>query len=402
VRTYVGSSLATTPVEALLEVADRLRAQGFVAGRTPVGFALCFVSQGLLDPGAVDGEDDGHGATTPDMARGGVEHAAVHAALGDLLEHLPFIGFVGRSAFHDQRIPEGRPGLVVIVFAGADHEALEHVVAEARQALLHEHGMQTAGPLLADGAFSTARFVAINGAGATGGGNILAELHSAGGDTVGGVTGLPVRHLQPGVALLSTSLVRVVAATSHTARLLGPTRTITSAATNTIRELDGRPALEMLMADLPEPLRTRIAGLGGALFCHFDIDDGDAGVLRTVTGIDVRTGAVALAERPRVGAEVAFSLRDQDAARADLEEALSALEGGLAGRQPLAFVVFSSTTRDAGLFGAPLWDVTRILSRFGPDIPVVGCSTRMEVATFARQTLAFSQSVVVAAVLPAG
>ncbi|MBM4282483.1 MAG: hypothetical protein FJ137_17600 [Deltaproteobacteria bacterium] len=396
-RTYVSSSLATTPVEAILEVATRLRAQGFVAARTPVGFALAFVSQGLLDPGDVDADAPPHNLAAPRLT----EHAAMQAALGDLLEHLPFLGYVGRAAFHDQRIPEGRPGLVVIVFAGADHEALDGAVAELRHAPLHEHGLQTAGPLLADGPFATTRFVALNGGGGTGGSSILGELHEAGGDAVGALTGRPVRHLLPGAALLSTSLVRCVLATSQATRQLGPTRTITAAATNTIRELDGRPALEMLMADLPEPLRQRVTGLGGALFCNFDVDDGDASVLRTITGIDTRTGAVAVAERLRIGAEVAFSLRDQDVARDDLEEAVDAMAEALGARQPLAFVVFSSTTRDASLFGAPLWDVTRLLSRFGSDIPVVGCSTRMELATFGRQTLAFSQSVVVAAVLPA-
>lgn len=400
-RTFVASSLATTPVEALLDVAARLRAQGFVAARAPVGFALCFVSMGLLDPG-VDADDEESTPPRPlDPALPGSVHAAVHAALGDLLEHLPFLAWVGRSAFHDQRIPEGRPGLVVIVFAGADHEALEAPVAEARHTLLQEHGMQTAAALLADAPQAIARFVAINGAGATGTGNILGELHEAGGDVVGAVAGRPVRHLLPGAALLSTSLVRLVTATSHATRPLGPTRTITSATSNTIRELDGRPALEMLLSDLPEPLRQRVTGLGGSLFCTFDVDDGDASVLRIVTGIDPRTGAVGIAERPHVGAEVAFSLRDQDAARGDLEESLAALDEALGPRRPLAFVVFSSTARDNGLFGVPLWDVTRVLSRFGPDVPVVGCSSRLEVATFGRQTLAFSQSVVVAAVLPA-
>jgi small ligand-binding sensory domain FIST len=400
-RTYVASSIATTPVEAVLDVAVRLRAQGFVASRTPVGFALCFVSMGLLDPGLAGDDEDSAPPRPLDPAVPGSVHGAVHDALGDLLEHLPFVGWVGRSAFHDQRIPEGRPGLVVIVFAGADHEALDGAVAETRHVLLQEHGMQTAAALLADGPYATARFIAINGGGATGSGSVLGELHEAGGDVVGAAAGRPVRHLLPGIAALSTSLVRIVAATSHAARSLGPTRTITAATTNTIRELDGRPALEMLLADLPEPLRQRISSLGGSLFCNFDVDDGDVSVLRVVTGIDPRSGAVAVADRLHVGAEVAFSLRDQEAARDDLEDSLAALEAGLGLRRPLAFLVFSSTARDNGLFGAPLWDVTRVLSRFGPDVPVVGCSSRIEVATFGRQTLAFSQSVVVAAVLPA-
>jgi small ligand-binding sensory domain FIST len=156
----------------------------------------------------------------------------------------------------------------------------------------------------------------------------------------------------------------------------------------------------MLLADLPESLRSRLGGLGGALFCSFDVDDGDAAVVRGVTGVDPGSGAVVVAERPRVGTEVAFSLRDQGAARDDLEAALAGLEDALDGRAPLAFVVFSSTARDSSLFGAPLWDVTRVLSRFGHDAPVVGCTSRLEIARLGRRAVALSQSVVVAALLP--
>lgn len=367
--TFAASSLETSPADAVLDVAERLRALGFRADAPrPVGAAaLCFVSAELA-----------------------AQPMALHGALSDLLGPIPFVAFVGASVFHDQRVPEKRPGLVVLVIEG--------VVAEARHAWKSEHAVETAAPLLADGPFATTRFLAVS-APAPGPVDVLPALDELGGDVVGGVAVRPQRHLLPGVSLLSVSGLRAVIAVSQAARHLGPVRTVTAAQHNVIRELDGRPALEMLMTDLPSQLRQSLSKLGGSLFASFSVDDDDTHVLRNVTGIDPNTGAVAVNAQPRVGTEITFSLRDQTTARNDLEEALHALEGGLAGRRPRAFVVFSSQSRDSALFGAPLWDVTRVLSRFGPDIPVVGSSGGAEVATCGAHAYVFGHAAVIAALL---
>ena len=365
-RTFAASSLASTPLEAVLDVANRLRALGFRPGKTR-GSALCFVSWPL--------------------AR---ESRALHEALGDLLGDIPFIAFAGSSAFHDQRIPEKRAGLAVAV--------LEGVVGEARNVLWHEHGMEMAGPLLADSSHTSARFVAV-GAQRPGPLDVLNAFDESGGDIVGCVAVRPQKQLQPGVSTLSLNGPRLVTAISQSARQLGPMRTVTAANQNVIRELDGRPALEMLLADLPSSLRNSLGRLGGSLFASIGVDDDDTMVLRNVTGIDPNTGAVAVAEHPRVGTEIAFSLRDQQSARHDLEESLAALEGALGRTRPRLFVVFSSSSRDAGLFGAPLWDVTRVLSRFGPDVPVVGCTGGAEVSTCGGKTHVFAQTAVISAVV---
>ncbi len=365
-RTFAASSLATTPLEAVLDVATRLRSLGFRPGKTR-GSALCFVSWPL--------------------AR---EARALHEALGDLLEGIAFVAFAGSSAFHDQRIPEKRAGLAVAV--------LEGVVGEARNSLWQEHGIQMAAPLLADRGHAGARFVAV-GAQRAGPFDLLPAFDEAGGDVVGCVALRPHKQLQPGVSTLSLDGLRPIVAISQAARQLGPTRTVTAANQSVIRELDGRPALEMLLADLPATLRNSLGRLGGSLFASIGVDDDDTVVLRNVTGIDPNTGAVAVAEHPRVGTEIAFSLRDQQSARHDLEESLAALEGALGRIRPRLFVVFSSSSRDAGLFGAPLWDVTRVLSRFGPDVPVVGCTAGAEVATCGGKTHAFAQTAVITALI---
>lgn len=365
-RTFAASSLATTPAEAVLDVASRLRALGFRPGQT-TGAALVFVSVPLAG-----------------------EPRALHEALNDLLAPIPFVAWVGASAFHDQRIPEKKAGLAVVVFEG--------VVAERRHTLWQEHGMQMAAPLLAEGTFATTRFVAA-GAASAGPLDVLHAFDEAGGDVVGSVALRPQRHLVPGISLLSMVGPRAIVGVTQAARQIGPVRTVTSATQNIIRELDGRPALEQLMADLPSGLRQNLSRLGGSLFASIGVDDDDTHVLRNVTGIDPRTGAVAVNEQPRVGTEVTFSLRDQQAARVDLEESLAALEGALAQKKPRAFIVFSSQARDAGLFGAPLWDVTRVLSRFGPDIPVVGGTAGAEIATCGARAHVFSQSAIITALV---
>lgn len=365
-RTFAASSLATTPAEAVLDVATRLRALGFRTGRT-TGAALVFVSLPLA-----------------------AEHRALHEALSDLLAPMPFIAWVGSSAFHDQRIPEKKAGLAVAILEGVD--------AEQRHTLWQEHGMEMAAPLLCDSMFATARFVAVGAANA-GPLDLLAAYDEAGGDVVGSVAVRPQKHLVPGVSTLSLSGPRSIVGVTQAARQLGPTRTVTAATQNVIRELDGRPALEQLLSDLPASLRQNLGRLGGSLFASIGVDDDDTQVLRNVTGIDPNTGAVAVAEQPRVGSEVTFSLRDQQTARSDLEESLAALEGALGSLKPRLFVVFASSGRDAGLFGAPLWDVTRVLSRFGPDVPVVGSSGGAEIATCGARSHVFSQSAVITALV---
>lgn len=314
----------------------------------------------------------------------------MHEALGDLLDPLPFISWVGPSIFHDQRVPEKRAGLVVAIIDG--------VKAESRHTLWDQHGMPMAAALLADGIPATSRFLSISPASGPGGLDVLAAIDEAGGDVVGAIAHRR-QHLKPGISALHLDGPHVVCAVAQAARQLGPVRVITAANQNLIQELDGRPALEQLMTDLPQGLRDQLGRLGGSLFAAFGTEDGDSSVLRSVTGIDPRTGSVAVTDQARVGAEVAFSIRDQHAARTDLEEALENLEGALGGASPQLFVVFSSSARDASLLGAPLWDVTRVLSRFGPDTPVVGVACAGEIVRLGGSTHVMGHTVVVAAVM---
>ena len=365
-RAWVASSLSTTPADAVLDVAARLRTLNAPVSSSRAA-ALCFVGSRLA-----------------------AEGKAMHEALGDMLAPLPFISWVGPSVFHDQRVPEGRPGLVVAL--------VDDIDAELRHTLWDQYGMPMAAALLADGIGATARLLSVSPAGGPGGLDVLAALDEAGGDVLGAI-GHRREHLRPGITALGMRGVRFVTAVAQATKRLGPVRTVTAANQNVIRELDGRPALEQLMSDLPQALRQQVGRLGGSLFAAFGVLDDETSVLRTVTGIDPRTGSVAVSDQAKIGAEVAFSLRDQAAARADLEEALTALEEALVGRRPRLLVVFSSSARDAALLGAPLWDVTRVLSRFGPEVPVVGAAVAGELARLSGTTLVMGHTVVIAALV---
>lgn len=395
--TYVASSTSANPADAVLDVAVRLRAQGLVAARAPVAFALCFASHELVGPGA--------------------HHGPLHSALRDTLADIPFVGFVGRSAFHGQRIPERQAGLAVLVVVD-DRPGAQ--AAELRHALLGDFGMLTASGLLVDAPFARTRFVALHGPAASGAGNILGEVTEVGGDIVGAVAARPMRHLLPGATMLSTTSVEVVAMSADLARRIGPRRKVTAASDEAILKLNGVPALATLVEDLPEKLRRRVGSLAHALFVAVDdANDDDAddleaffaanaavgdedGALLAVTGLDAESGAISVADRPRIGATIRFALRDAATARGVLDRGLATLETTLRGRPPLALIVFSSSSRDEEFLGAPLWDVTRVLSRFGPDVPVVGCTTHGELVARGGVATALSESVVVAALLPAG
>jgi small ligand-binding sensory domain FIST len=51
--------------------------------------------------------------------------------------------------------------------------------------------------------------------------------------------------------------------------------------------------------------------------------------------------------------------------------------------------------------GAPLWDVTRVLSRFGTDVPVVGVTQAGELARLGGSTLVMGHTAVISAVIAA-
>jgi small ligand-binding sensory domain FIST len=356
-----------------MEVRQRLLAQRFDPGAG--GTALVFASSHLAS-----------------------DAAGLSRALEDALGAMPFVGFVGRSAFHDVRLRERRPGLSVLVLEGARGRTHVDDPSSGRAARLF--------PGLGAG---RARFLAIGSdASPDDVRAITAELDAervpfCGAVNVPAATG-PGPPLTAGggrhaAAVLDVDDLAIVPGVTQAARPLGQPRVVTAAHGNVIEELDGKPALEALRHDLPSALKDRAQALGAALHVGIRTDDGEAYLMRTIVGLDPAAGTVSIADEPRAGVEVVFALRDAAAARADLDDMLLVLAEALGPRRPLAIVVFAGLARDEGLFGVPCHDVQRVLSRFGTEIPVVGLAGSSEICTYGEKSHVFGTACVVAALL---
>lgn len=376
-RAHAASSTLPRSADAVLDVAEKLRQQG-VGGGGAEGFALAFSSfQHARDARALSG------------------------ALEDMLSPLPFVGWVGASAFHGLALAEQGPSLAVLVVEGAP--------AYGRSTLQEGLGSHVAAMLCADAPPGRARFLAVppDALDAPG---LLRSLDEQGVPTVGAVCLSPGGHPTsalapvpaegPHAALLSVDGLHVVTGVAQGARPLGPSRRVTAAQGTVVQFLDGRPAVDSLMADLPAPLRHDLAQLRGSLLAGVATRDGAAFVMRHIVGIDPTSGAVAIADEVQDGAELVFALRDPEAARADLEETLASLVASLEGRRPLATVVFSGLGRDEAGMGVPLYDVGRVEDLLGAGgCPVVGVSATGELATAGARTELFGYSCVVCVLL---
>ncbi|MEO1002230.1 MAG: FIST N-terminal domain-containing protein [Cyanobacteria bacterium J06638_7] len=106
-------------------------------------------------------------------------------------------------------------------------------------------------------------------------------------------------------------------------------------------------------------------------------------LVRNLLGVDPRNGAVAVAERMRVGQQVQFQLRDGAASRQELEHLLRRQRQRPA--QPLAALLFACLGRGQGLYGCPDGDVTVAREVFGA-LPVAGAFCNGEIGPVAGST----------------
>lgn len=111
--------------------------------------------------------------------------------------------------------------------------------------------------------------------------------------------------------------------------------------------------------------------------------DSTAFLVRNLLGVDPRNGAVAVAERLRVGQQVQFQLRDAEASRQELRLLLRRQARTAA--TPLAALVFVCLGRGQGLYGQPDGDVTLCREQF-PTVPIAGAFCNGEIGPVAGNT----------------
>ena len=157
-----------------------------------------------------------------------------------------------------------------------------------------------------------------------------------------------------------------------------------------IRQIGSRPALEMLTEAIrarPDTeARIRHAGVFAGLAmdpAKSPLERGDF-LVRNLVGADQASGALAVAERVRIGQTLQFQIRDAEASRQDLAEMLDELAERLHGRRPSFGCYFDCAGRGRGLFGVPDHDVSLIRERLGA-FPLVGFFGNGEFAPIGRR-----------------
>jgi small ligand-binding sensory domain FIST len=208
--------------------------------------------------------------------------------------------------------------------------------------------------------------------------------------------------------------VQLVSRVTQGCQPVAPARQITGAEGNLVVELDGEPALDVLLEDLhltldqPQAaiaaLRQTLVGLTQASedvvnrTGHFGTDV----VVRHIIGLDPNRRGVAIAERVDEGMKLAFCRRNVEAARADLvricseireelepEELPLAVASALASseaanapnpaRQIAGAVYVSCAGRGGPHFGGPSAEL-QIVRRALGDVPLVGFFAGGEIA----------------------
>jgi small ligand-binding sensory domain FIST len=191
-------------------------------------------------------------------------------------------------------------------------------------------------------------------------------------------------------------------------------RTITAADHNLMLELDGEPALDVLLADLHisldqpqaalEAVRATLVGLAGADGepVRQTGDFGNDVTVRHIIGLDPKRRGVAIGSVLEAGARMAFCQRNTQAARADLMRVCAEIreelepvdmpvltahalaESGLEAaphpaRRIAGAVYVSCTGRGGPHFGAPSAELQLLRKALG-DVPLVGFFAGGEIA----------------------
>src|SRR5919199_6098108 len=179
-----------------------------------------------------------------------------------------------------------------------------------------------------------------------------------------------------GVALSGDVVVDTVVAQG--CRPVGELMRVTSCKGNVLYELDGRPAfpvLEELFAGLDERDRelARTSLFLGVVMDEFKEEPGVGDFLiRNLTGIDPKSGAVAVGEYLQEGMRVRFHIRDADASAEDLHAMLAGYESTLSQKDTVSgALLFSCLGRGEHLYKKPNFD-TGVFKQYFEEVPVGG------------------------------
>lgn len=178
--------------------------------------------------------------------------------------------------------------------------------------------------------------------------------------------------------------VEVLPLVSQGARPIGPELTVTAGEGAVIRELAGRPAIDVLrdtVDALDDDDREQIRhGLLLGLVVHPGQPDYGTGdfIVRGLAGADPDTGAVVVGAPVSVGQVARLHVRDPATATSDLEDALALHRVATGSGEVAGALVFTCNGRGREMFGRDDHDAEVIQRELGP-VPMAGMISAGEI-----------------------
>jgi small ligand-binding sensory domain FIST len=183
-----------------------------------------------------------------------------------------------------------------------------------------------------------------------------------------------------GVAL-SPMAIEVATALSQGCSPLGKAHTVTRARDNFLLELDGRPALDVLIEEIGPELANDLQRIGGVIFAALPVAGSDMAdyTVRNLVGIDPQNKVVAIAEAVPEGDPVLFCRRDRDSAIEDMRRMTSDLKRRVGNRPIRGGLYISCAARGPNQFAAPNRETDIIHGTLG-EFPMAGFFANGEIS----------------------
>lgn len=154
---------------------------------------------------------------------------------------------------------------------------------------------------------------------------------------------------------------------------LGPTHQLTESQRNIAVRLDGRPALEVMKADMGEVLTRNLRQAAGYIYAALPISGSDTGdyLVRNLLGIDEERGLIAISDLLDDQERLLFCRRDGNTALEDLRRMLMRMEKRIGARTVRGGLYISCIARGRHQFG-PDSEELRMISQTLGEFPLVG------------------------------
>jgi small ligand-binding sensory domain FIST len=189
--------------------------------------------------------------------------------------------------------------------------------------------------------------------------------------------------------------VEVLPLVSQGARPIGPELTVTAGEGAVIRELAGRPAIDVLrdtVDSLDEDDREQIRnGLLLGLVVNPGQPDYGPGdfIVRGLAGADPETGAVVVGAPVTVGQVARLHVRDPQTATSDLDDELALRRVATGSARVAGALAFTCNGRGSDMFGRSHHDAEAIQHGIGP-LPLVGMISAGEIGPVGGRPFAHS------------